>query len=483
MSDVVAHTAVASTEPCAMSLAEAAEAVRTGAISATELTSACIRRIEAWQPITNAFIAIEADRALEMAEKADAALAAGAPLGPLHGVPLAHKDMYYRAGRITSCGSKVQADFVPEVTSTALARLDAAGAIDLGRLNMSEFALGPTGINAHFGRTKNPWDPSVVTGGSSSGSGAAVASGMVFGALGSDTGGSIRLPAALCGISGLKPTQGRVSRFGAMPLSFSQDCVGPMAPDVADVALMYAAIAGPDKQDPTCVSQSVVSPVVRTKLDGITIGFCDTWASDLDGETENALANARARLVDLGATIKAITLPDPLDLGELSNIVAMTEAAAIHADWLRERPDDYGPQIRSRLRQGMVVPGAIYLRALQMRAVLLAEVMRTAFDGCDALMLPAVPFVPPRAADMDGTATGGAVGTAIPHMVAAMARFTRPISYLGLPGLSLPIGRSATGLPIGMQIVGRPFDEAGILSIGIAFERAGAVRRRLPSIT
>jgi aspartyl-tRNA(Asn)/glutamyl-tRNA(Gln) amidotransferase subunit A len=213
----------------------------------------------------------------------------------------------------------------------------------------------------------------------------------------------------------------------------------------------------------------------------MTLGFCDAWANDLDGDTERALADARARMIDLGATIKSVGLPDPLELGELSNIVTMTEAAAIHSDWLRERPDEYGPQIRSRLRQGMIIPGTIYLRAIEMRAALLGDVMRTAFAGCDALMLPAVPFAPPRAADMDGTSTGGAIGTAIPQMVAAMARFTRPISYLGLPGLSLPIGRSGSDLPIGMQLVGRPFDEAGILSIGIAFERAGGVRRRLPS--
>jgi aspartyl-tRNA(Asn)/glutamyl-tRNA(Gln) amidotransferase subunit A len=464
-----------------MSLSAAAEAIRNRAISAVELTRACLQRIDAWQPVTNAFIAIEADRAMATAERADAALAAGQPLGPLHGVPLAHKDMYYRAGRVTSCGSKVRATFVPTVTATVLQRLDDAGAIDLGRLNMSEFALGPTGINAHFGRARNPWDRNVVTGGSSSGSGAAVAAGMVFGALGSDTGGSIRLPSALCGIAGLKPTQGRVSRFGAMPLSFSQDCVGPMAPDVADVALLYAAIAGQDSHDPTCVSHPVIGPQTRTTLDGMTLGFCDAWASDLDGDTERALADARARMIDLGATIKSVGLPDPLELGELSNIVTMTEAAAIHSDWLRERPDEYGPQIRSRLRQGMIIPGTIYLRAIEMRAALLGDVMRTAFAGCDALMLPAVPFAPPRAADMDGTSTGGAIGTAIPQMVAAMARFTRPISYLGLPGLSLPIGRSGSDLPIGMQLVGRPFDEAGILSIGIAFERAGGVRRRLPS--
>ncbi len=469
-------------DPADWTLLEAAAAVRSGAISSVELTELSLARANAWQPVTNAFTAIEADRALAQAARADFALAEGAPIGPLHGVPLAHKDMYYRAGRITSCGSKVNAAFVPDITATVLSRLDAAGAIDLGRLNMSEFALGPTGINAHFGRARNPWDPERVTGGSSSGSGAAVASGVVFGSLGSDTGGSIRLPAALCGVAGLKPTQGRVSRFGVMPLSFSQDCVGPLAPDVADVAAIYAVIAGSDAHDSTSVSRPVTAPIRRDRLDGVTLGVCEAWARDLDPAMTRALQDAQARMIDLGAKMKPITLPDPLDLGELSNIIAMAEAVGQHADWLRTRADDYGPQIRSRLRQGMVIPATLYIRALQMRARLLDEVMAKAFAGVDALLLPAVPFVAPRSADIDGTSDGGRTGAAIVEMVGAMARFTRPISYLGLPGLTVPITVTPAELPTAMQIVGRPFDEAGILSIGIAFERAGGAKRLCPTL-
>jgi aspartyl-tRNA(Asn)/glutamyl-tRNA(Gln) amidotransferase subunit A len=216
------------TAPFEWTLVRAIEALKSGEISSRELTLACLERAKKHQPEINAFVAFEADRALAAADAADSARLRGAASGPLHGVPLAHKDMYDRAGRVTSCGSKIRAGHVASATATALERLDSAGAVDLGRLNMSEFAMGPTGFNAHFGRARNPWNLDVVTGGSSSGSGAAVASGFVFGALGSDTGGSIRLPAAMCGIAGLKPTQGRVSRFGAMPLSTSQDCIGPL---------------------------------------------------------------------------------------------------------------------------------------------------------------------------------------------------------------------------------------------------------------
>nr|WP_210272705.1 amidase [Chthonobacter rhizosphaerae] len=466
-----------------MTLLEAAAAIRERRVSSVELTAACLARAEDWQPVANAFIAIEAETALATAARADAALAAGEPVGPFHGVPLAHKDMLYRPGRVTGCGSRIRAASVESTTATVLARLDAAGAVDLGRLNMSEFALGPTGLNHHHGRARNPWDPAVVTGGSSSGSGAAVAAGLAFGAIGSDTGGSIRLPAALCGIAGLKPTQGRVSRYGAMPLSFSQDCLGPMAPTVADVAAFYGVIAGADPLDPTSAAVPVDAPAPRERLDGVTVGVSSGWLQDLDAETAAAHEEAHRALRDLGASLVDVQLPDPLDLGEFSNIVAMTEAAAIHGDWIRERPGDYGPQVLARLRQGMVIPGALYLRAIAMRAPLLERVV-AAYGKADALVLPVVPFVPPTSADMDGAAgaAGVAGAAAIPQMVAAMARYTRPISYLGLPSLAQPIGRSQSGLPIAMQTVGRPFAEAAILSVGMAYEVAtGQARRALPS--
>ena len=230
-------------------VAEAAAAIAQGRLRAEALVEACLDRVERLQPALNCFIRVTAEAARGNARAADMAVKAGHALGPLHGVPLAHKDMFYRAGEICSCGSKIRANFVPDHTATVLRRLDAAGGIDLGRLNMAEFALGPTGHNDHFGRCRNPWSGDRITGGSSSGSGAAVAAGLAFGALGSDTGGSVRLPAAACGVVGIKPTQGRVSRYGAMPLSHSLDCIGLLARAVGDCARLLSVIAGADDRD------------------------------------------------------------------------------------------------------------------------------------------------------------------------------------------------------------------------------------------
>jgi len=464
------------TAPFGWTLGEAVAALKAGEVSSRELTLACLDRIDAWQPAINAFVSVEAERALASADHADAARRSGRALAPLHGVPLAHKDMYDRAGRVTSCGSKIRAGHVASATATVLARLDAAGAVDLGRLNMSEFALGPTGLNAHFGRARNPWNREIVAGGSSSGSGAA---GLVYGALGSDTGGSIRLPAALCGVAGLKPTQGRVSRFGAMPLSFSQDCVGPLAPTVRDVALLYSVIAGPDPRDRACVSRPVAAPAARDDLKGVRIGVAVRFYGEgVDPEVARAMAASREKLSALGAEIVEIDLPDQSAFGELANIVAMTEAASIHCDWLRDRGQDYGEQVRARLLQGLAIPGVAYLRALQLRAVLLEEFVAAVFSRCEALHVPVLPYLPPRSEDVDVGAS-----PAMPGVVAGLTRFTRPFSFLGLPALAQPIGFSSTGLPLSMQLVGRPFAEHRLLEIGMAYETASRAGRALPVLS
>jgi aspartyl-tRNA(Asn)/glutamyl-tRNA(Gln) amidotransferase subunit A len=457
-------------DPAAWTLLEAVEAVAHGAVTSFELTEAALRRAEAAQPRLNAFVAVEAERALGQARAADAARAAGRA-GPLNGVPLAHKDMFDRPGRVTGCGSKLRAGEIATKHATVLARLDGAGAVDLGRLNMSEFAMGPTGLNAHHGRARNPWDTERVTGGSSSGSGAAVAGGIVYGALGSDTGGSVRLPAAMCGIAGLKATQGRVSRHGAMPLSFSLDCVGPLAPTVADVAKLYEILAGPDGLDPTVADVPVRLALPRARLDGVTIGVAPAWMEGLDKTTADAHDELRRLLVSLGADIVEVALPTPAELGELSNIVAMTEAAAAHGDYLRLRPEHYGPQVRSRLRQGAAIPGALYLRALAMRTPITERAV-AAFGAADAVCLPVTPFLPPLSAEVDGG------NLAIPEMVAALARFTRGVNYLGLPALAAPVAWR-DGLPVAAQFVGRPFAESAILSYGMAVETALGYGRRI----
>src|SRR5436305_5646025 len=262
------------TEPALMSLTSVAKAIAHKRFSSREATQSCLDRIAQWQPRLNAFMAIEADAVLAAADAADAALAKGNTRGALHGVPLAHKDMYYDAGKVVTCGSKIRRDWVATTTATSLQRLKDTGTVRLGSLQMVEFAYGPTGHNPHYGPVHNPWSPDRITGGSSSGSGAAVAARLTFAALGSDTGGSIRMPAHFCGVTGLKTTVGLISRAGAMPLSQSLDTVGPLARTAEDCALVAGLIAGADPADPTCVARAVPDYLAATheRLKGLKVG-------------------------------------------------------------------------------------------------------------------------------------------------------------------------------------------------------------------
>ncbi|KAA3511625.1 amidase [Agrobacterium rosae] len=456
------------------SLKQAAEAIRTGKISAVEMTEVAIARARSSHVRLNAFIDIEEGPALEAAKAADAVLASGHTVGPLHGVPLAHKDMYDRTGLVTGCGSKIRAGHIAPTTATVMQRLQTAGSLSIGRLNMSEFAMGPTGHNFHHGRALNPIDAARITGGSSSGSGSAVGGGVVLAALGSDTGGSIRLPAACCGVVGIKPTQGRVSRYGAMPLSFSQDCVGPLARSVEDAYLMLELISGPDGRDTTCVDVANPAALVED-LSSLRIGIAGgMFAEGLEDDVAKGIGAVVSALSSDVATITQASIPDLSSMADLANAVAMTEAGAVHFDWMRQRPEDYGPQIRMRLSQSLAIPGPIYLRALQLRSVMLQEFLGTAFASADVLIAPTMPFVPPLSADVD-------VGTSpeMNRVVSAMTSFTRPFSYLGLPVVTVPVSVSGEGLPIALQIVARPWREDLAGSVGLRLERALA----LPAFT
>lgn len=280
-----------SAEPALLTLTEAAAAIAAKRLSSREVTQACLDRIARWQPRLNAFMSIEGEEALAEAEKADAELAKGHSRGLLHGVPLAHKDMFYYRGRIVTCGSLIRRHWIADTTATVLTRLRAAGTIRLGTLQMAEFAYGPTGHNSHFGPVCNPWHLDHITGGSSSGSGAAVAARLTYAALGSDTGGSVRMPAHFCGVTGLKTTVGRVSRAGAMPLSQSLDTVGPLARSAEDCALILSLVAGADAADPTCMDQPLpLTDLAAATLRGIRIGVPSTfYVDDLDSDTARAL--------------------------------------------------------------------------------------------------------------------------------------------------------------------------------------------------
>src|SRR6201997_1784618 len=458
-----------STEPALMSLTAVAKAIAEKRLSSHEVTRSCLHRIAEWQPKLNAFMAVEAEAALKAAHEADADLAKGKSRGALHGVPLAHKDLYYEAGKVVTCGSLIRRDFVPAITSTALQRLKDAGQIRLGSLQMVEFAYGPTGHNVHYGAVRNPFATDHITGGSSSGSGSAVAARLTFAALGSDTGGSIRLPAHFCGVTGLKTTYGRVSRAGAMPLSQSLDTVGPLAQTAEDCALLLGLMGGAAPEDPTASTLPVPDYLAASSasIKGLRIGVPTSYyVDDLDADVAKILDDTIAVLKREGADIVKVELPAQRQLSAASQLVLAVEAAAFHKRWLIERPQDYGPQVLMRLQNGLAIPGVLYLEAMRWRGPALSAHM-AATSGVDAVLAPVAPVAAPTIAESDiGNGPGAEA------VIQRLTRFTRPINYLGLPSLAMPAGFTAKGLPVGMQLIGRSFDEATLLAIGAAFQRA-----------
>ena len=468
-----------STEPALMTLTSVAQAIAQKKFSSREATQSCLDRITQWQPSLNAFMAIEADTALAAADAADADLAKGNKRGVLHGVPLAHKDMYYDAGKVVTCGSQIRRDFVATTTATSLQRLKDAGTVRLGSLQMSEFAYGPTGHNAHYGPVHNPWDLACVTGGSSSGSGSAVAARLTFAALGSDTGGSIRMPAHFCGVTGLKTTVGRISRAGAMPLSQSLDTVGPLARSVEDCALLLGLMAGADPEDPTAITGPVpdYSAATTGSIKGLTIGIPSAfYVDDLDSEVAGILEATVAVLKREGATIVQVELPDQRQLTAACQLVLAVEAAAFHKRWMIERPQDYGAQVLMRLQNGLAVPGVSYLEAVRWRGPALSAYL-AATAGVDAVIAPVAPVAAPTIAESDVGNSPDAEA-----VIQRLTRFTRPINYLGLPSLAIPSGFTRGGLPVAMQLIGRSFDEAMLLRIGAAFQRVTDFHDRAPKL-
>jgi aspartyl-tRNA(Asn)/glutamyl-tRNA(Gln) amidotransferase subunit A len=420
-------------DPALPSLAEARK------LPSRDLVQACRARIEKWQPRINAFVQLEEGR--------------------LDGVPLAHKDMFYRAGRVSACGSKIRRDWLANETSVVLERLDAAGFADLGRLNMSEFAYGPTGHNEHFGDCRNPWNPDHITGGSSSGSGAAVAARLIFGALGSDTGGSVRLPAAACGVTGLKTTWGRVPLRGAMPLSHSLDTIGPLARSAEDCAILFRAIAGEDS--------------FQEKKD-LRIAMSSSWIErNVEPEVAAAVL-AAAKILDQSPI--QVEPPDFDTLSAHCLVVMQAEASAQHARWMRERPGDYSSAVRARLEAGYAIPASYYLEIQRLRGAVLERFCAQTLRSADAYLLPTIGIrVPTR------EATGPAGGAGMPRLLADLTRLTRWVNYLGVPALALPCGFDSRGLPLSLQLVGRPFSEETLLAAGRAFQRATDWHRRVPA--
>ena len=457
---------------------EMARLIRRRVLSPVEVTQAALGRIDRLNGRLHAFITVTAEQALREARAAEAALRRGRALGPLHGVPVAVKDLYLTRGIRTTAGSKLLADWRPREDATVVTRLRAAGAILLGKLNMHEFAFGPEGTNPHYGTPPNPWDALRLPGGSSSGSAVAIAAGLTAIALGSDTGGSIRIPASLCGVVGLKPTFGRVSRHGLLPLAPSLDHAGPLTRSVADTALCLGVIAGLDLQDPSTSRERVPNYLgaLRPGLQGIRLGIPrDPFFDRLDAEVSRLTDAAITEMRRLGARTRRIRLPSFEAGGAAALAIISAEAMAWHESFLKTRAAEYDPKVRERLLAGEQMSALDYLKAQAMRETL-AQAFREAFRQVDLVVIPTEPIAAPRC----GAETVEVNGIAEP-VRSALTRLTRPVNLVGLPAISLPCGFTSSGLPVGMQLIGRSFDEATVLRVGHGYEQATDWHRRRPA--
>lgn len=481
MNGVARLDAVASVNEIAdLALADVAGKIRRRELSSVEATRACLERLARINPRLNCAVAIDADGALAAAERADAALARGRATGPLHGVPLAHKDMFYRAGRPTGCGSRVLADFIPDHTATVLERLDRAGALDIARLHMSEFALGATGHNEFLGPARNPWNADHAPGGSSSGSAIAVACGAAYGALGSDTGGSVRQPASFCGVVGLKPTFGRISRHGMMPLSATLDVAGVIARTAEDCALLLHVVAGPDERDPATrdVPMPAFDALRASDLRGRRIAVPENYFYEgADSDVASRVRDTLAVFKALGAMVVPVTIPSVEQASPSLGIIAAVEAATTHGRFLEERRGEYGAQTLARLLPGRLHPATRYVEALTFRQRLLAAFRETVFAQADVLHTPTMPMPPPTLAESDVRDREGFM-----DYLAPFGHCTRPASYLGLPAISVPAGFTAHGLPCGFQLIGRPDDELTLLRFAHCYERETRGARGIPPV-
>jgi aspartyl-tRNA(Asn)/glutamyl-tRNA(Gln) amidotransferase subunit A len=448
-----------------LSCAQLSAAIRERRITSVAAMEAVLERARAVQPRLNCFLRIDEDSALAAAHLADREIDRGYVRGPLHGVPMAHKDMYYRRGVVSTCGSKIVRDTPANGTAKVLEHLDAAGAIQFGVLNMAEFAMGPTGHNWHYGHCRNPWDPERITGGSSSGSGAAVAARAAFAALGSDTGGSVRLPAALCGIAGVRPTHGRVSVENILPLCPSLDTVGPLTRTVEDAALVLQVIAQTD------LMRELEKPVT-----GLRIGRPrNVFYEGCDAEIAAAMEASLDAFRRLGASVVDVELPDFSELSAMAAVLHAAEANPFHDEWFRTRPQDYSAQVRERLERGRPTLALDYVKAMQARGPAIASFCEAVFSKVDLVHGPVVAFQTPTIAETDIS-----TGEATAQMLGRFVRLTRPISYLGLPVVVANGGFTRAGMPIGMQLIAPPLDEATALRAGHAFQRATDWHLRAP---
>lgn len=449
-----------------MTVEAAARALRARKISALELAREALARVERLDDRLRAFITVTAKQALAEAARADEELARGLDRGPLHGIPVALKDVFATRGVRTTCGSKIFDAYVPDFDAAVTERLRAAGAVLIGKTNLHELAYGITSANPHYGAVRNPYDLERVPGGSSGGSAAAVAAGMVFLAMGSDTGGSIRIPAAWCGVVGLKPTFGRVSRYGVLPLDFSLDHMGPLARSVRDAALALEVLAGHDARDETS-SRRPVEPYLppdAPSLEGLRIGLPENFYFErvAPGVAEAVCAAAR-RAEEAGAAILPVRVPDVAAMNQISRVILLAEAAAVMQPYF-DRRGEFGDDVRLLLEQGMLLSATDYIQAQRLRRVMRDE-YRGIWREVDCLFTATTPVAAPRLGQSAVEWSDGPEDLRL-----AATRFVRHLNLFGWPALSLPCGADPAGLPLGLQIVGPPFSEARLLRVAAALE-------------
>jgi aspartyl-tRNA(Asn)/glutamyl-tRNA(Gln) amidotransferase subunit A len=456
-----------------LAVAEAAQLIAAREASPVELAEACLARVEAGDGRLNAFITVTADEARQQAEALESEVAAGKLRGPLHGIPVALKDLFDVKGGRTTAGSKIMADRVSAEDAFVVARLKDAGAVLLGKLNMQEFAYGATGVNPHFGPCRNPWDTERITGGSSSGSGAAVIAGECFYSLGTDTGGSVRIPASLCGVVGIKPTYGRVSRRGVIALSWSLDHVGPLTRTVEDAAIVLEAIAGRDPLEESSSEEPV--PDYRAGLsrgvEGLRVGVPrEMFFEGLDAEVERAVREAIGVLEGLGARVEEVSLPLIDEIPGAVASIMLPEALAFHQKWMAERPQDYGEDARYRLEMGAMYPAVQYVQAQRLREVAVQRWRDEVFSRVDVL------------ATATTIAPAELIESAELSSTLGLIRLTNPFNLLGVPAISVPCGFTDGGLPIGLQLAGAWFEEETVLRAAHAYERATEWHKRAPGV-
>ncbi len=439
-----------------MTIREAARALRSRRVSSVELTRQCLDQIAKLNPVLNAFITVTGESALACAQELDREIVQSIDRGPLHGIPIAHKDLMWTKGVRTTSGSKIFADFVPGADAVVVERLAAAGAVMVGKAGLHELAYGITSNNPHFGAIRNPRNPDHSPGGSSGGSGVAVAAGMAFVATGTDTGGSIRVPASFCGVAGLKPTYGLVDRAGVQPLGLSLDHVGPLARTVADVRIALDAIADPAQRKAAPASLSEIRVGLPENF------YFDTVAPDVKA----AVQIAARRAEELGARVIPTQVPDIEALNTVGLTILLSEATAVHQAQLHRR-GDFGADVLALLDQGSLIPAADYINAQRVRKVLLSD-FHALFRTIDCLFTPTTPITAPRIGQTETTLDGVQYDTRM-----LTTRFVRGFNALGFPALSIPCGSTSEGLPIGLQLIARPLEENLLLMLGECLTEAG----------